>query len=69
MSARFKTDGQHIVDTWGGGVIVAELDKPRMRGRSRQRLSKRVRRQIDANIAIAAGVVLGCWLPFAHWPL
>ncbi|MFG2377608.1 hypothetical protein ACGFY9_39885 [Streptomyces sp. NPDC048504] len=68
MSARFKVVDNHVVDTWGG-VIVAELDKPRKRGRSGKRLSMTVRRQIDANIAAAAGVVLGCWLPFAHWPL
>ena len=66
---RFKVVDNHVIDTWGGGVIVAELDEPRKRDRSGKRLSMTVRRQIDANIAVAAGVVLGCWLPFAHWPL
>jgi hypothetical protein len=70
MSARFKEIDGYIVDTWGGGVIIGEAvqDKPTRRSRSRQRLPKKVRAQIDMHFAIAAGVVLGCWLPFALWP-
>ncbi len=58
----------HVVDTWHGGVIVAELDKARKYSRSWRRPPKKVRDQIRLNAVIAAGVVLGCWLSFALVP-
>ncbi|MDX2697472.1 hypothetical protein [Streptomyces ipomoeae] len=68
--ARYRVVGNHIVDTWGGGTILGELarDEPTRRSRSQRRLPKKVRTQIDMHFAVAAGVVLGCWLPLALWP-
>lgn len=61
MRARYKVVGNHIVDTWGGGVIVDELDNGRMAkaARPRRRLSKRARAQVMENFVIAAVFVFG----------
>ena len=69
--SRFKEVDGYVVDTWGGGVIIGETAQHRSprRHRSRQRLPKKVRAQIEQNAAIAVGVLLGVWLSYALWPV
>jgi hypothetical protein len=71
---RVAVAGTDVVDVATGEVVgelgrkwTVEADRPRTR--RKKRLSKKVRDQIQLNVVIAAGVVLGCWLPFARWSL
>ncbi|WP_103530552.1 hypothetical protein [Streptomyces sp. SM11] len=64
---RYKRIDGHLVDTHSG-VIVTELPPARATTRRttspRRRVRKSPRVQLQYDVAIAAGVVLGCWLPF-----
>jgi hypothetical protein len=70
VRARYKVVGNHIIDTWGGGVIVGELASERGTkvAQPRRRWSKRVQAQVMQDFILAAGVVLGAWLSYVVMP-
>lgn len=69
MSARFKVVGNHIVDTWGGGVIVGELaGQQRAKTVHPRRRTRQAQAQTVQDFILAAGVVLGLWLSFVVMP-